>query len=764
MIRAKLLSVSKLAALALFLSVVAALIVYLGLRNKRISSSADHPKLQGRMVAVFNSTRYVHAVEGTVRFVLTAGTDKTYEDGTHELEQVQLESHGVSGDRNDVITADRAKVSDTSDLNKLDAEFISNVVVQTSDGLTLKTNYLHYDHLKNTIDTSEVVEFFGKNLSGRCTGLVIEVAEERARLLKDVDVTLGGSEAAQADQKPPAVAAAHKLERRQTKTRIVSQEALLEKKQRRATFIGGVVITQAANQMRADKVIGYFDRTSLERVEARGSAYLREEGKSEIKSSDMDFFFADGHRLVRAVAIGRVYARSLGPEPLREVSAESIEVSFAPRPQGNAAEVLKATGSAVVKVHPPAAGYGKATPAEREISAEVIQLWFFPDGRSIKHAQASGNAVLSVIPTRAERNADKKTIRAPQMSADFSEGNLAEIFDASGGVEVEIVPLIAGARQPRTTTSKSLRAKFSPASQDIDVIIQEGDFRYNEGDRNARAERAIYDDRAEVLSLRGHRPALWDSKARLEADEIDYDRQKDETHARGQVRTTYYSRDTANDSTPFKNTKSPIFLTADRADARNGEGVANYVGNARGWQDDNFVRADQIELYQEEKRMVAIGHVESALYNAKRKSSSGSSEVTPGFASADRMLYSDKERLIRYEGHVKARQGTDQIQAAVVDVYLKQETNEVDHLVAQGGVLVEQPGRRGIGDKLTYAADDGVVVLVGKNARIDDEESGSTMGAKLTFSSRDDKISIDNQQGAGRVRSIHKLTKGKEKK
>ena len=37
------------------------------------------------------------------------------------------------------------------------------------------------------------------------------------------------------------------------------------------------------------------------------------------------------------------------------------------------------------------------------------------------------------------------------------------------------------------------------------------------------------------------------------------------------MRTTYYSRETTGDSTPFKNTKSPIFITADRATARNGE-------------------------------------------------------------------------------------------------------------------------------------------------------------------------------------------------
>src|SRR6185503_11271829 len=190
MIRTKLLSAGRLAALGLFISIAVALAVYLVIRNKHIESHKRDPKLQGPIVAVFNNTRYAHEVEGRVRFVMTAGVDKTYGDGTHELEHVKLESFGAESNRHDVVTSDRAKVSDPSDLDKLDAEFISNVIVQTTDGLTVKSEYLHYDHIKNTIDTDKPVEFEGRNFSGRCTGLLIEATDERAHLLKAVDVTI----------------------------------------------------------------------------------------------------------------------------------------------------------------------------------------------------------------------------------------------------------------------------------------------------------------------------------------------------------------------------------------------------------------------------------------------------------------------------------------------------------------------------------------------------------------------------------------------
>jgi lipopolysaccharide export system protein LptA len=402
----------------------------------------------------------------------------------------------------------------------------------------------------------------------------------------------------------------------------------------------------------------------------------------------------------------------------------------------------------------------KANPTERELTADAVTLQFHQDGKNIKSAEAKENAVMTVTPVRAVRGADKKTIRAPQMNALFyPEGSGVKTFNATGGVKVEIEATVAGAHPPRVTTSKEMTAEFLAASQDLERITQEGDFKYNEGDRNAVAERAIYDGQKEILNLRGRRPQAWDSKARTQADEIDYDQQKDETYARGDVRTTYYSRETTNDSTPFKNTKSPIFITAERADARNKEGVTVYTNHARGWQDDNFVKADRIELRQTDKRMVATGNVESTLYSVKGEQAGGKREMVPGFASAERMTYSDADRLIHYDGNVKARQGTDRIEASFIDVYLQKETNEVDRMMAEGNVALTQPGRRGTGDKLTYTSADGRAVLSGIAARVVVREYGSTMGAQLTFYSRDDKIFVDNQQGTGRVRSTHRLKK-----
>ena len=307
------------------------------------------------------------------------------------------------------------------------------------------------------------------------------------------------------------------------------------------------------------------------------------------------------------------------------------EAVFTPLESGSALQTVTATGNAYLKMYAPKPANEKANPTERELTANQVNLNFHEDGRFLATAQAMENAVMKVTPMRAEKKADRKTVQAPLMNAEFYEtDNRLKGFTATGGVKVAIEATVADDHAPRVTTSRELSASFLADSQDVDVLTQEGDFKYNEGDRNAVASRAVYEGPKEVLNLRGGPGWHGTRRARTQADEIDYDRGKDETHARGDVRTTYYSRESTNDSTPFKNTKSPVFITAARADARNADGVAVYTENARGWQDDNFVKADRIELYKDEKRMAAFGNVDSALYQASGKPLRASARSCPG--------------------------------------------------------------------------------------------------------------------------------------
>jgi lipopolysaccharide export system protein LptA len=316
-------------------------------------------------------------------------------------------------------------------------------------------------------------------------------------------------------------------------------------------------------------------------------------------------------------------------------------------------------------------------------------------------------------------------------------------------------------RGTRTFTSQTMTTVFVKDTQAVERIDGQGDSKFNENDRNGVAANVTYTAADEMVRLRGGDPTVWDSRGRTKAVELDSDLASDVSYARGRTATTYYSQEQTNGATPFSKTKSPVYITSDKGEFRHESGQGVYTGNARAWQDDNFVRGDKLVIYVNDKRMEAVGHVQTAIYNSKRRVETNMA-VVPVFASADSMFYTDPDRTIHYEGNVDIKQGTDRMTGGVADVYLAKDSNEMEKTIAQRNVVLTQPNRRGTGDWVEYTAANEVAVLKGNPARVDDIEQGNTEGARLTVSIRDNKVTADDARGPlspGRVRSTHKIRK-----
>jgi len=255
---------------------------------------------------------------------------------------------------------------------------------------------------------------------------------------------------------------------------------------------------------------------------------------------------------------------------------------------------------------------------------------------------------------------------------------------------------------------------------------------------------------------------VWDARARLKATEIDSDTVNKISNARGKVLTTYYSQEQTNGAAPFKSVKSPVFIASNTAEFQHETGIGVYTGNARAWQDDNFVKADRLVLRREQKRMEGDGNVQSALYQARRRAANGEREVVPVFATSRSMTYNDAERLLHYAGDVDIRQGTERITSEVSDVFLQKDNYEVERTVSQRSVVVTQPGRKGTGDWGQYTAADETVVLTGRPARVEDAEKGTSESNRMVVYLRENRVVSDageSPQSTGRVRTTHKIKK-----
>jgi lipopolysaccharide transport protein LptA len=549
-------------------------------------------------------------------------------------------------------------------------------------------------------------------------------------------------------------------------TRITASEAVYEQANGRIFLNGNAEITQGDNYIKGDKLTAeLYPNKKLKNAHAFDNAFLRQvtpERTTEISANQLNATFNENQQLQTANSTGASNAVLIPAQSNNEYTRVTLSAPNAIRVNfyGNGLlQQMQTDGRTTIVMNAP---NNNKDSANKKLTADTVKTTFNASGKDLARAEAVGNAELFVEPLRASAENYRTTINAQRFDCDFFEaGNNARNCAAGTKAKVVRVPTVpADNRGNQTLTADKLNAAFNQTSHDIEQLEATGNTKFTELDRNGIADKIVFTAGDGMVRLRGGEPTVWDSQARAKAGEIDWDTRGDKSVLRGKVSTTYYSQNQTGGATPFGNAKSPVFVTADEANFDHRAETAVYSGNARAWQENNYVRADRLNLNQKEGKLFGEGTVQSVLYDAKQ-TISGKSSGVPVYASSQKIFYSKDSRQLRYEGDVDIRQGTDRITAGVANVYLKS-NNELAQTVAENNVVVTQPNRRASGDWAQYSADTETVVLRGNPARVEDGENGSSQSAQLTVNMRTRNVvseSKTTQTNSGRIRSVYKIKK-----
>ena len=752
-LRAKVPMIARLMAVALLVSgLTVVAISYLKLRGvAKFKAKSEKPELSKDVTWVVEGVEQRVMKNDRLYLLVTASRDITYSDSHHELENISMAVYPPEGETPDQISAARAIYQPNSNI----ISFNGNVKIETKEKLKVGTESLSFDQNNGVAHTDSPVSFERENVSGTSIGAVVEQKSKRLELKKEVQLTIAPTESMKstARSRPVTIKAAH---------------GTFEQLSMLLMFAGGVTVEQESDVLSGDNLNAFINQQRrLERAEIRGNSYLRviDPGRAaEVHSLNMDFFLDKDQRLERAVAIEAVTARTLeGDSDVQISGSKTIEVAFQANNDASLLKQMIAGGRSVVTMSAPTSKANDPHAANKRLTANAVKLTWRITGRDLEKAEANGDAELFIEPVVSTQRAERKKLNAQQFDCDFFEaGNLARTCKASGGSKATLDPMQpAQNRGTRTLTSQTMTTVFLKDTQDIERVDAQGDGKFNENDRNGVAQNVSYVAADETVRLRGGDPTVWDSRGRTKAVELDADLKNDVSYARGRTTTTYYSQEQTNGATPFSKTKSPVYIASERGEFRHESGQAIYLGNARAWQDDNYVRGEKLILYVNDKRMEASGGVQTTVYNSKRRVENNNT-VVPVFASADSMFYSDPDRTIHYEGNVDIKQGTDRLTSGVADVYLLKDSNEMEKTLAQKNVVLTQPNRKGTGDWVEYTSANEIAVLKGNPARVEDVEQGNSQGGRLTLSVRAGKVTADDARGPlspGRVRSTHKIRK-----
>ena len=749
-LRARVPVITRLLAFALLVSGIAVVgISYYKLRNvEKFKAKSEKPELSKEVTGRVEGYEQRVTKNDRLYLLVKASRDITFSDGHHELENVSMAVYPPEGDTPDQISAARAIYQPSNNV----VSFEGNVKIETKDKLKVQTEALSFDQNSGIAQTDSPVAFERENVSGTAHGALVEQKKKRLDLKSNVQLTVAPAQTTASTKRARPVL-------------IKAARGTFEQQSLQLTFSGGATVEQESDILSGDNLHAFLNQQKhLERAEIRGNSYMRvmDPGRAaEVHAVNMDFFMDKDQRLERATAAGDISARTLdGDADVQVTGSSSLEVAFQANGDASLLKQITTGGRSVITMSAPKSKASDPRAANKRLTADSVKLIWRSTGRDLEKAEAAGNAELFIEPVVNSARAERKKLNAPQFDCDFFEaGNLTRTCKATGGSKAVLDPVQpAQNRGTRTLTSQNMTAVFLKDTQDVERVDAQGDGKFNENDRNGVAANVSYVAADQTVRLRGGDPTVWDSRGRTKAIELDADLANDVSYARGRTTTTYYSQEQTNGATPFSKTKSPVYIASERGEFRHESGQATYTGNARAWQDDNFVRGDKLVIYVNDKRMEASGHVQTAIYNLKQRAENNG----PVFAAADSMFYSDPDRTIHYEGNVDIKQATDRLTGGVADVYLSKEKNEMEKTIAQRNVVLTQPNRKGTGDWVEYTAANEIAVLKGNPARVEDVEQGNTEGNRLTLSLRDGKVTADDARGPlspGRVRSTHKIRK-----
>jgi len=190
----------------------------------------------------------------------------------------------------------------------------------------------------------------------------------------------------------------------------------------------------------------------------------------------------------------------------------------------------------------------------------------------------------------------------------------------------------------------------------------------------------------------------------------------------------------------------PVFIQAEEMRYKAEERRFLFNGDVKAWQEKKLLRASEIVIHEETGNVMCTGGVEFLIPHTPK----GQEEEEQLKISSERMSSILEENRVAFLENSTLRVKGAILTARSISLYLEEEANDIQKLVARDKVIIQQELGEAHGEEAVYNPEEESLVLLG-NPVFMDREQGKTQGDKLTFYLADGRIRVENK---GKERSV----------
>src|SRR5579872_216821 len=381
--------------------------------------------------------------------------------------------------------------------------------------MSIKTSGVHFDSKTGKSTTDREASFGFDRGDGKCVGAEYDPNTHELHMKSAVQIVWKGTDP-------------------KTKPMTVNTDDLVYKENESKVYLSPrSKLVRDTLTLNAGPALVSLDRKGvIQVVETTNAQGTEHQPKRSLDfASDHLLILFDDNQVQKITGTQNAKLVSSSDNGVTTMTSDRVDMDFDTSTKDSILKTAVSTGHSVA-VSKPQVKSGDP-PETRILKSDVINTNMKPGGQEIEAVETGGPGSLEFVPSRP--NQPHRWMNGDKIWMTYGAQNQLQTFrsvNVSTRTEKPKKPTDKQTPAPALTWSKELTAHFQPNSSQIVKLEQNTDFRYEEGDRRAKSNRAVLDQPKNVIDLIGA-ARVWDPTGSTDSDHIVMNQQSGDFSADG---------------------------------------------------------------------------------------------------------------------------------------------------------------------------------------------------------------------------------------